>query len=65
MAKNTAILGGAYEVLGLVPGKVGWIGGVVDLSKINTEQAEQLIQEGFPYLKKVEKKAKAEKEDNG
>ena len=57
MGKNTAILGGAYEVIGLVPGKVGWIGGVVDLSKITAEQAEKLIEEGFPYLQKAEKKA--------
>jgi hypothetical protein len=62
MAKNTPILDGAYEVVGLVPGKVGWTSGVVDLRKIKAEQAEQLIAEGFPYLKKVEKKTgKADK----
>jgi len=62
MAKNTPILDGAYEVLGLVPGRVGWSSGVVDLSKITAKQAEKLIEEKFPYLRKVDKKAaKADK----
>ena len=62
MAKNTPILDGAYEVVGLVPGPVGYKGQTVDLSKITPARAESLVKQGFPYLRKVEKKAtKAEK----
>mgnify|MGYP005753781945 CR=1 FL=1 len=62
MAKNTAILDGAYEVIGIKPGPVGYKGGTVDLSKITASQAEKLVAQGFPYLRKVDKKAtKAEK----
>jgi hypothetical protein len=65
MAKNTLILDGAYEVLGLTPGPVGYKGGEVDLSVITVAQAEKLVKQGFPYLRKVEaagkKAAEAEK----
>ena len=55
--KNTKILDGAYEVVGLVPGPVGYKNGVVDLSKITATEADELITMGFPYLKKVKVKA--------
>lgn len=58
MAKNTAILEGAYEVIGIKPGPVGYKGGEVDLSRITAAQAEKLIAQKFPYLRKVEKAAK-------
>lgn len=58
MAKETLILDGTYAVIGLVPGKVGYKGGMVDLSKINAAQAEKLVAQGFPYLRKVEKSSK-------
>ncbi len=62
MAKHTAILDGAYEVVGIVPGKVGYKGSEVDLTQITAAQADKLVTQGFPYLKKVEKKAsKADK----
>jgi hypothetical protein len=48
-----------------VPGVIGWKRGYVDLSKVSVSEAEKLVKEGFPYLKKMEKKAKLEKEDNG
>lgn len=58
MAKNTAILDGAYEVIGIKPGPVGYKGGEVDLSRITAAQAEKLVKQEFPYLRKVEKAAK-------
>lgn len=57
MAKNTLILDGTYEVLGLVPGPVGYKDGTVDLSTIDAAQAEKLIAQKFPYLRKVQAKA--------
>lgn len=62
--KTTAILDGAYEVVGLVPGPIGYKDfGIVDLSKLTEDKAEKLVKAGCPYLKKVEKKAgKADKE---
>lgn len=61
--KSTPILDGAYEVVGIVPGPIGFKDfGIVDLSKINAAKAEKLVNAGCPYLRKVEKKAtKAEK----
>lgn len=59
MAKNTLILNGTYEVLGLVPGPVGYKGGEVDLSQITSAQAEKLVAQKFPYLRKVEPSKKA------
>lgn len=56
--KNTKILDGAYEVVGLVPGPVGYKKGIVDLSKISVSEAEKLVAMGFPYLKKVKERAK-------
>lgn len=56
--KTTPILDGAYEVVGIVPGPIGYKNfGIVDLSKISAAKAEQLVKAGCPYLKKVEKKA--------
>lgn len=57
MAKNTKILDGTYEVLGIVPGLVGYAGGKVDLSKITAAQAEKLVAQGFPYMRKVKVKS--------
>lgn len=67
MAKNTAILEGAYEVIGIKPGPVGYKGGEVDLSRITAAQAEKLVAQKFPYLRKVEasKKAVPAPEDEG
>jgi hypothetical protein len=68
MAKNTPILNGAFEVIGIVPGLVGYKKGYVDLSKINAAEAEKLVKQGFPYLRKVEKQVKKleePKEDKG
>lgn len=58
------ILDGAYEVLGLVPGPVGYKGGTVDLSRIDAAKAEELIAQNFPYLRKVTK-AKAAADPTG
>lgn len=58
-AKTTQILDGAYEVLYVVPGLIGYKGGKVDLSKINAAQAEKLVAQGFPYLRKVAASKKA------
>lgn len=67
--KHTPILGGAYEVVGIVPGRIGYKGGEVDLSKIDEAKAAKLVKAGCPYLvkaaaKPAEKKepAKAEKD---
>jgi hypothetical protein len=71
MAKPSYILGGAYEVIGVIPGEIGYKGGSVDLRRIDEAHAAKLVKAGFPYLKKVESKqpgkqaepAKAEKAD--
>lgn len=54
--KNTPILNGAYEVIGVIPGEIGYRGRKVDLSKIDSKTAAALVKEGFPYLRKVEEK---------
>ncbi len=53
--KKQLILDGAFEVVGLIPGPVGYKSGVVDLSKIGAPEAEKLVKDGFPYLRKVPK----------
>lgn len=70
MGKHATILGGAYEVVGVVPGEIGYKGGSVDLRTIDEAHAAKLVKAGFPYLKKAETKstkqaepAKAEKAD--
>jgi len=57
MAKTIPILDGAYEVIGVIPGEIGYQGGKVDLSKISAAKAEQLVQDGFPYLRRTKAKA--------
>ena len=64
MAKHTPILDGAYEVIGIVPGKVGYKGSEVDLSQISAAQAEKLVAQGFPYQKKAEKPSKKSESDS-
>lgn len=57
--KSTPILDGAYEVIGIVPGKVGCPLGEVDLSRLTPEMAEKLIAIKLPYLRRaVEAKPK-------
>lgn len=56
--KSTPILDGAYEVIGIVPGKVGCPLGEVDLSRLTPELAEKLIAIKLPYLRKAVVKAK-------
>jgi hypothetical protein len=51
--KTTPILGGAYLVVGLIPGPCGSQLGEVDLSRLTLEKAERLVQIGFPYLIKA------------
>lgn len=51
--KNQTILDGAYEVLHVVPGPIGYKRNLIDLRTISVQQAEELIKQGFPYLKKV------------
>ena len=60
-AKGTPILNGAYEVLHVVPGPIGYKTGTVDLSRITAAQAEKLVAQGFPYLRKAEKPPKPPK----
>lgn len=64
MAKHTKILDGAYEVLGLVPGPVGYKSGIVDLSKITAAEAAELVRSGFPYLRKVTQRPKKQKAED-
>jgi hypothetical protein len=59
--KSTPILDGAYEVIGIVPGKVGCPLGEVDLSRLTPELAEKLIAIKLPYLRRVEAKPKVKK----
>lgn len=40
-----------FEVVGVIPGPVAWKGKTYDLRKISLAKAEQLVQEGLPYLK--------------
>jgi hypothetical protein len=61
--KTTPILNDAYEVVGVIPGLVGSPIGLVDLSKITVSKAEQLVDLGFPYLKKASPKPKKKKID--
>lgn len=71
MAASTPILNGAYEVVGVVPGPIGYKNfGIVDLSKLTPAKAEQLVKAGCPYLRKVkvpvkEKPVEAEKKKSG
>jgi hypothetical protein len=41
-----------YSVVGLAPGKVFWRGLSIDLRTITDEQADELYNSGFQYLKK-------------
>jgi len=60
--KGTPILEGAYEVLHVKPGVIGYGKSFVDLSKLTPAKAEELVKAGCPYLRKVEKKAAPSKE---
>ncbi len=55
--KGTAILDGAYEVLHVKPGVIGFGKSFVDLGKLTPAKAEELVKAGCPYLRKVEKKS--------
>lgn len=50
--KTTPILDGAYEVIGIKPGPVGYKRGTVNLEHISEKEAENLVKQGFPYLRK-------------
>ena len=41
-----------YSIVGLVPGKLIWRGQSLDLRLITDEQADELYNAGFQYLKK-------------
>jgi hypothetical protein len=57
--KMSAALEGKFEVVGVLPGVIaGKKYGTVDLRTISLAKAEQLVKDGFPYLKKIEKAAK-------
>jgi len=64
MAKRgTLILDGAYEVLYVKPGVIGFGKSFVDLRKLTPEKAEQLVKAGCPYLRKVDKKTTRSKDE--
>lgn len=51
---------GKFEAVGVVPGLIySKKFGEVDLRDLSLERAEQLVKEGFRYLKKVEPSPKA------
>ena len=58
--KGTPILDGAYEVLHVKPGVIGYGKSFVDLSKLTPAKAEELVKQGCPYLRKVVKRSKTE-----
>ena len=60
--KHTPILGGAYEVVGVKPGLIGYQGGKVDLSKVSEAKAAQLVKDGCPYIVKATPKPASTKE---
>lgn len=59
--KLSPALEGKFIAVGVVPGVItGKKYGTVDMRTMSLEKAEKLVALGFPYLKKVEKAAKAE-----
>ncbi len=59
--KLSAALTGKYEAVGVLPGVIYTKKyGDVDLRTISLERAAKLVDEGFKYLRKVEKAPKAE-----
>lgn len=58
--KGTPILNGAYEVILVKPGVIGYGKSFVDLSKLTPAKAEELVKQGCPYLRKVAKRSKTE-----
>lgn len=59
--KISPALQGKFEAVGVVPGVItGKKYGTVDLTCVTLEKAEELVKDGFPYLRKIEKAAKAE-----
>lgn len=47
-------IGDKYEIVGISPGKYDFNGfGVIDLRKLDVEQADLLYQKGFKYLKRI------------
>ncbi len=44
-----------FKVIGVMPGEVYFNGRIVDLRILSNEQADELIEEGIPYLKAVAK----------
>jgi hypothetical protein len=59
--KLSPALDGKFIAVGVLPGVItGKKYGTVDLRTISLAKAEKLVNEGFPYLKKIEKAPKAE-----
>jgi hypothetical protein len=59
--KLSKALEGKFEAVGVVPGVItGKKYGTVDLTTISLAKAEELVKNHFPYLRAVEKSAKAE-----
>jgi hypothetical protein len=53
-----------FEVIKVQPGEVGWKGKIYDLRNITLEQADKLVEEKFPYLKKKVSTSSPAKKDS-
>ena len=50
-----------FKIVKVVPGKIGTLSGIVDLSNIDDDVAEKLFDQKCPYIERVEETKKENK----